>query len=73
MARPPIERKALYGMQAIAAYFQVHRNTIFRWAKDYEFPLRRNPRPFLVLSDLDSWGRPGERMEKGGRNKSKEY
>lgn len=56
--------RVLYGMKAICAYFGVHRNTIYTWTREYGFPLRRNPRPFLILSDLNEWGRPSETLVK---------
>lgn len=64
MARHIPEQTVLVGMRDISAYFGVTRNTINRWVRDYGFPLRRNPRPFLLLSDLDGWGKPGERLTK---------
>jgi len=62
--RKILEVKILCGMQQICAYLGVSRNTVLRWERYYGFPLRRNPRPALVLSDLDGWGKPGERVPK---------
>ena len=60
-----LDVKLLCGMAQICKYLGVSRNTVLKWERYYGLPIRRNPRPVLILSDLDGWGTPGETIKKG--------
>jgi hypothetical protein len=61
----------LCGMELIRQYLGVSRNTVLRWEREYGLPIRRNPRPVLVLADLAHWGRPGETFARANKNSPK--